>query len=82
MKQVRTVAELNQMLDEHKHEFVILLNGGVKSSKYIDHSSPGHYYVLNYIEYSVQILSEEELFDETLTNIGRAMQAGAFFCDV
>ncbi len=77
---VRTVDQLKKYLGQGKTEFFILLRGGLRSSKYIQPTSQGRFWVVNYIDSTDQTLSQKQLVDDSLTNIGRAMEAGAFYC--
>ena len=78
---VETVDQLKRQLSKKQTEFFILLNGGFHSSKHIELSRQGRFSIMNYIDSSSQTLSEKQLFDRTITNIGRAMTFGAFYCE-
>ena len=64
-------------------ELLVMLNGGAYSRKSItladevDESGFGKFEVLNHIDDTIQVLSLSELFDETKTNLGKAINAGA-----
>ena len=77
-KQIKTVNALKKAIASGHNEFAILLSGGImRSSKHISYDGK-KFYVTNYIDETDQELSEKELFDEEITNIGRAMKADAF----
>lgn len=64
-------------------ELLVMLNSGVYSRKSItladevDESGFGKFEVLNHIDDTIQVLSLSEMFDETKTNLGKAINAGA-----
>ena len=64
-------------------ELLVMLNGGAYSRKSItladevDESGFGKFEILNHIDDTIQVLSLSELFDETKTNLGKAINAGA-----
>lgn len=64
-------------------ECYIALNGGVKSSKHIIYIEDAEVFeIINYIDESVQVLKEEDLFNEEYTNIGKAINLKAFYADL
>jgi len=79
MKKVNSVEELKEMIVSGEHDFFMMLNGGLRSSKWIDFHE-GTFFVLNEIDGTEQELTGEELNDRNLTNIGYAINNGAFFC--
>lgn len=76
---VQTVDQLKEHLSKGEAEFFIALRGGFRSSKHIEPTSRGRFWVMNYIDNSTQTLSVKQLFDRAFTNIGEAMAAGAFY---
>lgn len=82
MVQVKSVSELKSMIiDENKHDYFILLNGNLRSSKTIDVTDDCEKFcVRNEIDGTEQVLSESELMDRDITNIGYAIENGAFYC--
>ena len=80
MKQVRALDELKELVGQGSHDYHIVLNGGLRSSKYIEFSDEG-FFILNLIDDTEQVLSEADLFDHAKTNIGKAMEKGAFYLD-
>ena len=82
MKQekVESLKHLKEILsDGSNHDFFILLNFGLRSYKIMSWDGGDVFYVLNLIDDTEQNLSEAQLMDETLTNIGAAITKGAFF---
>jgi hypothetical protein len=64
--------------DRRAHQFVIQLNFGLISRKTINRV--GHiYHVINHIDGSDQEIHEDNLSDRNITNIGEAIDAGAFY---
>jgi hypothetical protein len=61
-------------------DFYIALNFGLKSSKTITYI-PGNntFEIFNDIDGSFDILTEEELFNQTYTNVGYALENNALF---
>ena len=60
----------------------ILLNGGLRSSKYIRyHPDDNSFFVLNLIDDSEQELTENQILDKAYTNIGEAMEKGSLIVD-
>ena len=61
-------------------DFYIALNGGLKSSKTITYV-PGNntFEIINDIDFSFNILTEEKLFDRKYTNVGYALENNALF---
>ena len=79
---VKNIEHLKQILndrDGETHEFYIQLNFGLRSSKLMSYDGESVFYVLNLIDDTEQELSEEQLFDDSLTNIGKAIKQGAFY---
>lgn len=80
MKKVKTTNQLKQMIRDGVHDFFILLNGGVRSSKFMDYNpQDGRFIIENEIDGSMQRLKEVILYNERYTNIGKAMRLGAFY---
>ena len=77
MKKIETVDALKKAIASGHNECAILLVGNMRSSKYISYDGK-KFDVSNYIDGTDQKLSEEELFDEGISNIGRTMKAGTF----
>lgn len=80
---IKSVEHLKEILsDGDGRDFFIQLNFGARSSKFISWDSGENiFYVLNYIDDSEQELTEEMLMDRDYTNIGYAIQMGAFYLD-
>lgn len=80
MVQVKTTSQLKRMIYDGAHDYFIMLNGGARSSKYMDYSIYSEkFYITNEIDGSEQELTEAQLMDEEYTNIGKAITAGAFY---
>jgi len=79
---VKSLEHLKQLLDangEDPLDCYILLNGGFSSSKTLSYDGDKTFFILNEIDDTEQELTEEELFDRNHTNIGYAIENGAFF---
>lgn len=81
-------AQINKNIDEGNGEpveLLVMLNYGAYSRKTItfadevDESGFEKFEVFNLIDETTQILSLNDLFDETKTNLGKAINAGAVF---
>lgn len=84
-KKITNIEELNQALDEKRHDFTLLIAGGLlHSRKRIKYNGKGknEYHVTNHIDGTKQVLTAEQIFDDKLTNIGIGMQRGAFLCEI
>jgi len=80
-RRIRTIRQLKK-LAKNGLECFILLNGGLRSSKYISyHPEENKFYVFNYIDDSEQELTESQLLDSEYTNIGQALEKGALIMD-
>jgi hypothetical protein len=65
---------------EQGAEFFIVLNYGLRSSKDIVWDAEAkRFHVFNHIDQTEQHLTERQLLDGRLTNIGYAMKRGALF---
>lgn len=81
-KQVKSVDQLKTILaDGETKDFFILLNFGLRSSKAISFDGDNTFYVLNEIDDTEQELTEQELMNSDITNIGKAINNGAFYLD-
>ena len=80
--QVKSTDQLKTILaDGETKDFFILLNFGLRSSKAISYDGSSTFYVLNEIDGTEQELTEQELMDSDITNIGKAINNGAFYLD-
>ena len=76
---VMSVEQIQHLIEEKNiHDFFVLLNGGLRSSKTIDYDE-GYFNVVNEIDGTEQNLSYKDMENEELTNIGKAIKCGAFF---
>ena len=82
MKRINSVEELKEIcLSKDEDIWVdcfIALNGGVRSSKAVSWQD-NVFVVVNEIDDTDQELTEEQMEDKALTNIGEAIKKGAFF---
>ena len=80
-KRIKTIEQLKE-LAKNGLDCFILLNGGLRSSKYIRYyPDDNSFYVLNLIDDSEQELTETQILDSAYTNIGEAMKKGALIMD-
>lgn len=80
-RRIKSIEQLKE-LAKNGLECFILLNGGLRSSKYIRfHPEDNSFYVLNYIDDTEQQLTESQILDSEYTNIGQAMEKGALITD-
>ena len=76
------ITSLEQLKAESEQgaEFFILLNYNLRSSKDIVLDARSKkFHVFNDIDQTAQHLTERQLMDESVTNIGYAMKKGALF---
>lgn len=78
---IKSVEELKKAISAGHREFAIALNGGLKSRKLIRINKKGFIVVRNNIDNSLQTLCEKQIMDGNRSNIGRAMELGAFYID-
>lgn len=75
---INTIVELKEICLDTSLDCYILLNGSIRSSKVINYDPiTEKFTVLNEIDFSEQVLTESELFSESL--IGDAVLAGALY---
>jgi hypothetical protein len=82
-KRIRTIGQLKELAkDESGLNCFILLNGCLRSSKYIRYyPEDNSFFVLNLIDDSEQELTESQILDDTYSNIGQAMKKGCLIMD-
>lgn len=82
-KKIRNIEQLKELAKtENGLDCFILLNGGFRSSKYIRYFPGGNiFYIFNCIDDSEQELTENQILDNSFTNIGEAMEKGALIMD-
>jgi hypothetical protein len=82
-RRIRTIEQLKELArGENGLDCFILLNGGLRSSKYIRYyPEDKRFNVLNFIDSSEQELTENQILDNACTNIGEAMKKGALIMD-
>lgn len=69
MTRINSIKELRESVKRGYHDYLIALNSGLRSSKRILIKEDG----------TLQNLSEPQLNDKSLTNIGKAIDRGAFY---
>lgn len=80
-RRIRTVEQLKKLAKDGLECF-ILLNGGLRSSKFIRyHPEDNSFYVFNYIDDTEQELTESQILNSEYTNIGQAMEKDALITD-
>ena len=80
--QVKSINQLKDILaDGETKDFFIQLNHGLRSSKSMSYDGDNTFYVLNNIDDTEQELTEQELMDDDITNIGKAINNGAFYLE-
>lgn len=82
-KRIRTIGQLKELAkDESGLNCFILLNGCLRSSKYIRYyPEDNSFFVLNLIDDSQQELTESQILDGAYSNIGQAMKKGSLIMD-
>lgn len=82
VKQIKSINQLKDVLaDGEVKDFFIQLHFGLRSSKAISFDGDNTFYVLNEIDGTEQELTEQELMDSDITNIGKAINNGAFYLE-
>ena len=77
---VNSLDELKQICDGRMRDFFIQLNFGRHSTKAISYDrSTDKFYSVKIIDDSEQELSSKEIMDENNSNIGKAIELGAFY---
>ena len=80
-RRIRTIAQLKE-LSEEGMECFILLNGGLRSSKFISYNPDDNSFcIFNYIDDSEQELTESQILDKSFSNVAEAMEKGALIKD-
>ena len=80
MTKVTSLDQLKEMIANGVHDYFIALNGGFRSSKYIDYSTKScKFFIMNEIDNTDQTLNEKQLMDRDYTNVGYAMTVGALY---
>ena len=81
-KRIRTIGQLKELSKDEGLNCCILLNGCMRSSKYIRYyPEDNSFYVFNFIDDSEQELTESQILDSAYSNIGEAMEKGALIKD-
>lgn len=80
MTRVTSLDQLKEMIANGVHDYFIALNGGFRSSKFLDYSpKSGKFYITNEIDGSKQTLNEKHFMSRNYTNVGYAMTVGSLF---
>ena len=70
-------------LDELKHpderDYEMFLGGGIVFSRKTIRYQNGRFHIINHIDGSRQSLTEAEMMDKNVTNIGASIEHGAFY---
>lgn len=80
-QQIKTVEQLNASIEAGKTGFFIALGGGILRASYEIYRRGQKYVVDSYVCSSTMTVSERGLFDDRLTNIGKAMEAGCLYAE-
>lgn len=76
---IQSVEDLKAKCTNSFEDFYIFLNKGVYSRKEISYSpDDDSFFIINCIDGTTQELTSQELFDESLTNIGKAINLNSF----
>lgn len=71
---VKSVQHLKELIDKEYFDYALLLNGGAFSHKTIGYDElTKKFTITNHIDDTDQELTEEEILDDSLTNIGKAI---------
>lgn len=76
---IPNIEALNDAIADGNTGFAIVLAAGSAFSRKTITRKGDKYHVVNHIDDTVQTLTEKRLLDLRVTNIGRAMEAGALF---
>lgn len=79
MTKVESVAHLREMVQAGHHDYFIALNFGLRSSKYINLLQDGRFSIVNEADDTEDVLTEEDIMDKRMTNVGEAITKGAFY---
>lgn len=82
MQIVKDKAHLFDLLKDGVSEFSIALKFGGRSSKHIELMPDNRLYINNYIDGSEFTIKQNQLFDESITNIGKALTQGALYYEL
>jgi len=81
MKKISGLEELKQESMKGA-EFFILLASVIRSTKHIRWDPEAkQFHIINRVDGSSQHLTEEQMMDKDVTNIGEAIRKGAFYKD-
>jgi hypothetical protein len=81
-QRINSIEELKTAAGDGADFFILLAGGFVRSSKHISYDKDkDKFYILNEIDGTDQTLKPESLKRKHITNIGLAIEKGAFFKD-
>jgi hypothetical protein len=81
-QKITSLEELKEVAGDGADFFILLGGGFVRSSKYISYDpAEDRFWILNLIDDSEQNLKASNIMQKRHTNIGEAIQKGAFFKD-
>lgn len=79
-QQINSLDELKTACEGVCTDFFIQLNFGARSSKNISYNrEQDRFYIVNEIDGTEQRLNSKNIMNERYTNIGKAIQMGAFY---
>ena len=78
MQKIESIEDLDNLLEEYEQVDCFISLNGIKSSKSI-WKDDDKYIILNEVDDSEDILTKDELFDATKTNIGKAITDGKLY---
>lgn len=75
---IESLEHFNSTLTEEPQDYFIMINSFIKSSKSIFKDGI-KYNILNEVDGSEDLLTEEELFDTDITHVGSCLTSGNLF---
>ena len=75
---IQNLEHFNSTLTEEPQDYFILINSHIRSSKSI-FKDGDKYNILNEVDGSEDLLTEEELFDTDITHVGSCLTSGNLF---
>ena len=81
-QKINSIEELKAAVGDGAEFFILLANGFVRSSKWISYDeTDDKFYILNLIDDTEQNLNSKNILKKQFTNIGEAIEKGAFYKD-
>jgi len=82
-RRVVDVTQLREEIEAGHNEYFIRLNGGIRSSKYIEIGDEKNtFYILNLIDDTEQTLTYQEIMDDSLDQHWQGHVSGGFLCGI